>query len=108
MTSPAPAPRILVVRFSSIGDLVLITPLLRALRTRHPDCYLAVATKEEFAPLLRHNPHIDRIIEFAAGDRVFHQKFGYGHIVAVDGNRLDIAFDKAGTKKVIANFVEPA
>ncbi len=72
MTSPAPAPRILVVRFSSIGDLVLITPLLRALRTRHPDCYLAVVTKEEFAPLLRHNPHIDRIIEFAAGDRLTH------------------------------------
>lgn len=70
MTSPTAAPRILVVRFSSIGDIVLITPLLRALRTRHPGCYLAVATKEEFAPLLRHNPHIDRIIELAAGDRL--------------------------------------
>jgi DNA helicase-2/ATP-dependent DNA helicase PcrA len=46
--------------------------------------------------------------EYAAGDRVFHQKFGYGRVVAVDGNKLDIAFEKAGTKKVIANFVEPA
>ncbi len=72
MTSSAPAPRILVVRFSSIGDLVLITPLLRALRARHPDCYLAVATKEEFAPLLRHNPNVDRIVEFAPGDRLTH------------------------------------
>jgi heptosyltransferase-2 len=70
VTSPAPEPRILAVRFSSIGDIVLITPLLRALKTRHPDCYLAVATKEEFAPLLRHNPHIDRIIEFSAGNRL--------------------------------------
>jgi heptosyltransferase-2 len=70
VTSTAPAPRILAVRFSSIGDIVLITPLLRALKARHPDCYLAVATKEEFAPLLRHNPHIDRIIEFAAGDQL--------------------------------------
>jgi DNA helicase-2/ATP-dependent DNA helicase PcrA len=46
--------------------------------------------------------------QFATGDRVFHQKFGYGQIVAVDANKLDIAFEKAGTKKVIANFVEPA
>ena len=58
------APRILAVRFSSIGDIVLITPLLRALRERHPDCFLAVATKQAFAPLLSDNPHIDRIIEY--------------------------------------------
>jgi len=58
------APRILAVRFSSIGDIVLITPLLRALRERHPECYLAVATKQAFAPLLSENPHLDRVIEY--------------------------------------------
>ena len=42
------------------------------------------------------------------GDRVFHQKFGYGIIQAVDDTRLEIAFDKAGDKKVIDSFVEPA
>ncbi len=40
------------------------------------------------------------------GVRVFHQKFGYGRVQAVDGNKLEIAFDKAGTKKVIDSFVE--
>jgi DNA helicase-2/ATP-dependent DNA helicase PcrA len=45
---------------------------------------------------------------FSVGDRIFHQKFGYGRINAVDGNKLEIAFDKAGTKKVIASFVEAA
>ena len=70
MISPTPALRILAVRFSSIGDIVLITPLLRALKTRYPDCYLAVVTKEEFAPLLRHNPSIDRVIEFAPSERL--------------------------------------
>jgi len=45
---------------------------------------------------------------YAAGDRVFHQKFGYGAIAAVDGNKLEIAFDKAGTKKVLDSFVIPA
>jgi len=44
----------------------------------------------------------------AVGDRIFHQKFGYGRVHAVDGNKLEIAFDKAGTKKVIDSFVEPA
>jgi ATP-dependent DNA helicase UvrD/PcrA len=41
------------------------------------------------------------------GTRVFHQKFGYGQVQAIDGNKLDIAFDKAGAKKVMAEFVEP-
>ena len=45
---------------------------------------------------------------FAVGARVFHQKFGYGRIAAVDGDKLDIAFEKAGNKKVIASFVRPA
>jgi DNA helicase-2/ATP-dependent DNA helicase PcrA len=45
---------------------------------------------------------------FHAGDRVFHQKFGYGRIAAVDGNKLDVSFDKAGDKKVIDSFVTPA
>ena len=40
------------------------------------------------------------------GDRVFHQKFGYGQVLSVDGDRLQVAFDKAGTKKVIDSFVE--
>ncbi len=43
---------------------------------------------------------------FHVGVRVFHQKFGYGHVLSVDGNRLQVAFDKAGTKKIIGDFVE--
>jgi DNA helicase-2/ATP-dependent DNA helicase PcrA len=42
---------------------------------------------------------------FTAGQRVFHQKFGYGEVVSVDGDKLEIAFDRAGTKKVIQSFV---
>ena len=42
------------------------------------------------------------------GDRVFHLKFGYGLIKAVEGNKLTVAFDKAGEKKVIDSFVEKA
>jgi DNA helicase-2/ATP-dependent DNA helicase PcrA len=46
------------------------------------------------------------ISDFAVGDRVFHQKFGNGNVVAVDGNKLTIQFDKAGEKRVVDSFVE--
>jgi DNA helicase-2/ATP-dependent DNA helicase PcrA len=43
--------------------------------------------------------------QYARGDRVFHQKFGYGRVKAVEGNKLTVDFDKAGEKKVIDQFV---
>jgi len=50
---------------------------------------------------------VDRsgVSSFSPGDRVFHQKFGMGTVSTADGDKLDIAFDKAGDKKVIASFV---
>src|SRR4051812_26009811 len=46
--------------------------------------------------------------EFSLDDRVFHQKFGYGNVVKIDGNKLTIAFDKAGEKHVVDSFVQRA
>jgi DNA helicase-2/ATP-dependent DNA helicase PcrA len=46
--------------------------------------------------------------DLGVGQRVFHQKFGYGRIIAVDGNKLDIDFEKAGPKKVLDSFIEAA
>jgi DNA helicase-2/ATP-dependent DNA helicase PcrA len=43
---------------------------------------------------------------YSPGDRVFHQKFGNGNVVAVDGNKLTIHFDKAGEKRVVDSYVE--
>jgi DNA helicase-2/ATP-dependent DNA helicase PcrA len=48
------------------------------------------------------------VSEFSLEDRVFHQKFGYGHVVKVDGNKLTILFEKAGEKKVVDSFVQRA
>jgi len=44
----------------------------------------------------------------APGQRVFHQKFGYGRVIMVDGDRLEVDFEKTATKKIIASFIEPA
>jgi DNA helicase-2/ATP-dependent DNA helicase PcrA len=45
---------------------------------------------------------------FSAGERVFHQKFGYGEVTFVEGNKLTVQFDKAGEKRVVDSFVERA
>ena len=42
---------------------------------------------------------------YALGERVFHQKFGYGRISAIEGNKLTIDFEKAGQKRVVDSFV---
>jgi len=39
------------------------------------------------------------------GQRVFHGKFGYGKIIAQEGNKLEIEFEHAGLKKVLDSFV---
>ena len=48
------------------------------------------------------------ISEFTLGDRVFHQKFGYGEVLGIEGDKLDIEFDKAGPKKVVAQYIQSA
>src|SRR4051812_34335489 len=58
--------KILIIRFSSIGDIVLTSPLLRALRTTFPDARIDFLTKTPFVDLVRFNPHISSVIGFDA------------------------------------------
>jgi len=48
---------------------------------------------------------LDAVSSYAMGERVFHQKFGYGSVIGIEGDKLEIAFDKAGTKKVVSRFL---
>ena len=57
---------ILIVRFSSIGDIVLTTPLVRAVRRRFPDARIDFVTKREFAELTQTNPHITTVYPYDA------------------------------------------
>ena len=43
---------------------------------------------------------------YARGERIFHMKFGYGRIQSIEGNKLTVAFEKAGVKKVLDSYVE--
>ena len=47
----------------------------------------------------------DDSASYEVGERIFHDKFGYGHIAEIDGNKLTVDFDKAGRKRVVASFV---
>ncbi len=47
-----------------IGDVILTTPIIRAVREKYPDAYLAYLTDKKIAPLLEHNPCLDEIISF--------------------------------------------
>lgn len=58
------AMKILLLRFSSIGDIVLTTPVIRCLRQQHPDAALHYLTQEAFAPLLQHNPYLNKVHTF--------------------------------------------
>ncbi len=55
-------PDILAVRFSSLGDLVLTTPLFRAIKRAHPLARVTLLTRTEYVPLFAHNPRLARVI----------------------------------------------
>lgn len=60
----------LLVRFSSIGDVLLTTPLVRTLRARHPDAEIVFVTKHAMAPLVADNPRLSRVVTLAPGESV--------------------------------------
>ena len=50
-----------VVRLSSLGDTVLVTPVLRELRSRFPESHITVLVKDEYAPVFENNPNVDHL-----------------------------------------------
>jgi ADP-heptose:LPS heptosyltransferase len=55
---------ILIIRLSSIGDIILTTPLLRCVRNAFPDATITFVVKKQYAELLSSSPHIDHLIAF--------------------------------------------
>ncbi len=62
--------KILVIRFSSIGDIVLTTPVLRTLRERYPYAKLCFVVKKEFSEITKLFPHIDKVFVFDSKDGI--------------------------------------
>ncbi len=57
----------LIIRFSSVGDIILTSPLIRTLRARYPHSRIDFLVKEEYADLVRHNPHLSQTLLFPTG-----------------------------------------
>jgi lipopolysaccharide heptosyltransferase II len=55
---------ILISRLSSIGDIILTTPVVRVIRNAYPRARISFLVKKEFASLVQYNPHIDNLIVF--------------------------------------------
>lgn len=53
--------KVLVIRFSSIGDIVLTTPVVRCLKKQHPDTEIHYLTKASFAGIMHHNPYVSKV-----------------------------------------------
>jgi len=59
--------KILIIRFSSIGDIVLTTPIVRALRAKFEKAEIHFLTKSSFLPLVEENPYINKVLTLEKG-----------------------------------------
>ena len=111
--------KILVIRFSSIGDIVLTTPVIRCIKQQFKDVEIHYLTKKTFEPVLENNPFIDKIfiIENKIDDVIADlRKESYFHIVDLHKNfrskgvilklkKSSSSFSKINIKKwLIVNF----
>ena len=99
----------LVIRLSSIGDIVLASPLIRVLRLRFPSSQIDFAVRKEYSELIQYNQNVNHIIEFDVREgidglyrlakKIRHQK--YDLIVDIHGSLRSRFIQKfSGAKKV--------
>jgi ADP-heptose:LPS heptosyltransferase len=84
--------RILVVRLSSLGDVVLTTPFLARLKEIYPGSEVTFLVKKSSAPVLWSNPRVDRLW-------IFEEKGFWGWSDAIKNEKFDIYFDLHGTAR---------
>jgi len=88
---PVSVRNILVVRqHDQLGDFLLSTPVFAALRSRFPDCPLTLIARENTAQLMRHDPHVDRVIPIAGNGRDWTLD-ALTALLAAARNRFDLA-----------------
>lgn len=114
-----PPKKILIIRFSSIGDVVLTSPVVRCIKRQLPDAKLHFLVKKQYASLLTSNPYIDKIHSFERKAKEIIpelKKENFDFIVDLQKNRRSLCiktrlgkpsgtFNKLNKKKwLLANF----
>jgi len=85
--------KILAIQFKSLGDAVLLTPALRAIRLRYPDCVLHVLVAERVAPLLQHLPGLTRVWPMSRTHGRARLKQSWPMVRALRAERFDRSVD---------------
>lgn len=104
--------KILVIRFSSIGDIVLTTPVIRCLSNQLEDAEIHVLLKPAFVSVIQNNPYISKIWLWEAGVLAKLRKEGFDYIVDLHNNlrslqvKLALRIPQSSFKKVnIAKYL---
>ncbi len=90
--------KILVIRFSSIGDIVLTTPVIRCLKNQLQDVEIHVLTKKKFSGLYKTNPYINKVYEYADSlrDNIAELKLeNYDYVVDLQKNKRSVRVTRA-------------
>lgn len=91
-------PKFLIIRFSSIGDIVLTTPVIRCLKKQIPDAEVHFLVKEAFRPVVAHNPYIDKLIVLVhSWELMMHElkEENYDYIIDLHHNVRTLKIKKA-------------
>ncbi len=96
------AVRVLVVKLSSMGDVIHATGAFRALRRALPRAHLALAVEGRWAPVVRHNPHLDALIESPPRDRLSLRMLWETRRALARSGPFDIAIDLQGNRRSAA------
>ncbi len=81
-------PKILVVRLSSLGDVILTVPVYKSLKAQWPNARIAVLVKPQFAGVLEGNPYVDEVIRFTGLRQALRlaRSRGFTHLLDLHGN----------------------
>lgn len=90
--------KILLVRFSSIGDVVLVAPAVAALKAKFPDAELHLLTKKAIAPIWSGDPRV-QVRWFDPDDRHFGLPGFFRYLAELRGERYDLVVDLHGLPK---------
>ncbi|MBL7744993.1 MAG: glycosyltransferase family 9 protein [Chitinophagaceae bacterium] len=90
--------KFLIIRFSSIGDIVLTTPVIRCLKKQVPDAEVHFLTKDAFRSIVEHNPYIDKLHVWAhSWELMVHElnEEQYDYIIDLHHNLKTLRLKKA-------------
>jgi predicted lipopolysaccharide heptosyltransferase III len=95
---------ILISRLRFMGDVILTTPLIRALRQKFQEAHIAYLTETPYAELLQHNPHLDTVLAFdrenLEGRGIVNRLAIYGKLLSsLRANRFDLTIDLLGNPR---------